>query len=326
MKLRRIGTSDLYASTIAFGAWAIGGWKWGGTDARAAVKAITAASEAGVNFIDTAPIYGFGLSEDLVGEALKTRRREAFVIATKCGLRWDIDGSNGEMLHASSTPEQPIYRSNRPASIRAECEASLTRLGTDYIDLFLTHWQDPNVPIAETMGEMLRLKEEGKIRAIGACNASPEDLAAYRAEGPLDADQELWNPLERAKSANIAASKGAAFLAYSPMAQGLLTGKIDPARVFPEGDVRHGNPKYTPDNRARVATLLDRVAPIAAAHSARIEHVFLAWTLEQGVTHALVGARNATQARSNAAAGALELTASEKGRITKAVNAFGTLL
>lgn len=328
MKTRALGKSGIEASVVAFGAWAIGGWKWGGTDAAKAVDAVRSALDHGVTMIDTAAIYGFGLSEKLVGEAIKDRPRDEIVIATKCGLRWDLDGSGGEMLHGSASPEQPIHRSNRPESIKWECEQSLQRLGIDHIDLYMTHWQDPNVPGDEVMGAMQDLKAAGKIRAVGTCNATLEELSAYDSVAPLDADQELWNALERGKTPSVedARTNGRAFLAYSPMAQGLLTGKIGPARVFPEDDIRHGNPKFSAENRARVAAFLENVAPIADTHDANLEHVMLAWTLQQGVTHVLVGARDADQAAMNAKAGQIALADDELAEISRAVQAFGSLV
>ena len=323
MKTHTLGASGIEASVVAFGAWAIGGWKWGGTDATAAVEALHAALDAGVTLIDTAPVYGFGLSEELVGEALKSRRREDVVIATKCGLVWGVEDGPALTLHGSASPDKPIFRTNARASIRAEVDASLARLGTDYIDLYFTHWQDPQVSGAEVMETFEELKREGKIRAAGACNASLADLASYASVAPLDADQEKYSALDRAQEATnlpYAAESGMAYLAYSPMAQGLLTGKITPERVFPDGDIRHDNPRYSLANRRAVAGFLDGIAGIAADHKARVEHVMLAWTLARpGMTHVLVGARNADQARSNAMAGRLELSGAEIADIDAAL-------
>ena len=323
MRYRSLGQSGIQASVIAFGAWAIGGWRWGGTDAQASVQAIQAALDSGINFIDTAAVYGFGLSEELVGQAIKGRPRDQIVIATKCGLRWDIETPT---LHASSDDNHKIYRSLQADSIRWEVEQSLTRLGTDYIDLYQPHWLDPVTPNSAVMDTLLALKTEGKILSIGVCNASAEDLAEFRAVGPLDSDQERYNMLDRTREADnlpYCQQQGLAFLAYSPMAQGLLTGKVNPQRTFPEDDIRHGNPKFSSENRQRVANLLTQLQPIADAKQIRIEHLVLAWTLEQpGMSHVLVGARNTEQACNNALAGVVEFSATEQAEINRIVNAF----
>ncbi|MEL6505688.1 MAG: aldo/keto reductase [Pseudomonadota bacterium] len=330
MKFAPLGKSGLEASVVGFGSWAIGGWKWGGADAQDAVKAVQTALDSGINLIDTAPVYGFGLSEDLVGEAIKGRKRDDIIIATKCGLRFHVEDADERFTpHGSSAPGQEIYRNLTRASVRFEIEESLKRLGTDYIDLYQPHWQDPNVASADIMETLLELKKEGKIRAIGTCNATVEELEAYAAVGPLDTDQELYNALERQREdTNLAwcAHTGAGFLAYSPMAQGLLTGKIPPEREFPDTDIRHGNPKYSTENRQHVADLLAKVQPIADAHGARLEHVMLAWTLgRRGCSHVLVGGRNAQQAAANAKAGSLTLSDDELAHVSAAVDEFGGL-
>ena len=323
MRYRPLGQSGIQASVVAFGAWAIGGWRWGGTDAEKSVQAIRAALDAGVNFIDTAAVYGFGVSEELVGQAIQGRPRDQIVLATKCGLRWDIETPT---LHASSDEQHKIYRTLRADSIRWEVEQSLRRLGTDHIDLYQPHWLDPLTPNAEAMNTLLDLKAEGKIRAIGVCNASAEELAEFRASGPLDSDQERYNMLDRARDLDnlpYCLEQGMAFLAYSPMAQGLLTGKIGPERVFPSDDIRHDNPKFSPENRQRVADLLAQLQPMAVAKHINIEHLVLAWTLEQpGLSHVLVGARNAEQARNNAIAGTVELSAAERAEIHQLLSQY----
>ena len=326
MRYRPLGQSGIQTSVVAFGAWAIGGWRWGGTDAQASVQAIQTGLDAGINFIDTAAVYGFGLSEELVGQAIKDRPRDQIVIATKCGLRWDIETPT---LHASSDGEYKIYRTLQPDSIRWEVEQSLRRLGTDYIDLYQPHWLDPVTPNSEAMGALMDLKAEGKILAIGVCNADVDALAEFRAVGPLDSDQERYNMLERERELDnlpYCQEHGLAFLAYSPMAQGLLTGKIGPERTFPPDDIRHGNPKFSAENRQRVAALLAQLQPIADAKQIRMEHLTLAWTLEQpGMSHVLVGARNPEQARNNALAGVVEFDATERAEIDHIVNRFAGL-
>ena len=171
MTYRQLGNSTIQSSTITFGAWAIGGWMWGGSDQREALKAIIAGWEAGITSIDTAPIYGQGLSEQIVGEALKTIPRDQLQIFTKCGLRWDL-AKGSFNIHSSDNSGNAIeiYRYAGKESILEECENSLRRLGTDYIDVYQLHWNDPTTPIEESMEALLLLKEQGKVREVGVCN------------------------------------------------------------------------------------------------------------------------------------------------------------
>ena len=307
MIYRPLGQSGITASAIAHGAWAIGGWMWGGTDEERSVRSIQASIDAGVNFIDTAPAYGLGLSERIVGQAIQGRR-DKVILATKCGLVWHTPrgtffvDQNGTRIH----------RYLGAQSIRYEVEQSLRRLNTDYIDLYQTHWQDATTPIAETMGTLLELKQEGKIRAIGVSNCSVQQLRQYQDTGTIDTAQERFNMLDRAREAEYlpyCRRHNIAVLAYSPLANGLLTGKVDPDRVFPPDDLRHSNPLYTRESRVRVNGMLDQMREVANRHRLSIGQLAIAWTIAQpGLTHALVGARDATQATENAAA-AVMLTA-----------------
>ncbi len=302
MEYRPLGASGIEASVVGLGAWAIGGWLWGGADEHKSVEAIQAGIDAGINFIDTAPAYGMGLSESVVGKAVAGRRSQV-VIATKCGIVWHTDkgtpfvSQNGKMLHRYLGPE----------SIRYELEQSLKHLDTDYIDLYQTHWQDETTPIEETMGTLLDLKREGKIRAIGVSNATVEQIEAYRRVGPVDSGQEKYSMLDR-KLENeylpYALKNNIAVLAYSPLALGLLTGKVGPDREFPADDLRHNNPRFSVESRKRVLAMLDKMRPIADKQGLTLAQLVIAWTLSQpGLTHALVGARNPQQAEENAAAG-----------------------
>ena len=192
MQTREIGSSGIRASTVGLGTWAIGGWMWGGTDEAASVAAIRASIDAGVSLIDTAPAYGMGRSEEIVGKAIAGRRDEV-VLATKCGLVWHTDRGN----HFFDQAGKPVHRYLGRESIAHELDASLRRLGTDHIDLYITHWQDPTTPVAETMDALETLKRAGKIRAIGASNLSAADLKAYVAAGTLDAIQEQFSMVHR---------------------------------------------------------------------------------------------------------------------------------
>lgn len=291
---------------------------WGGADEAGAIRAIHVAMDMGVNLIDTAAIYGFGASEELVGKAIADRRGRV-VIATKCGLVWD--GRGGE--HFFDSEGKRIHRYLAADSVRLEVEHSLRRLRVDTIDLYQTHRQDPTTPIAETMETLLALQREGKVRAIGASNATGAQMEQYRALGPLDTDQESYSMLARAIEADqlpYCREHGIAMLAYSPMARGLLTGKVGPERVFAPGDHRAEHPLFTPESRARVATLLARLRPVAERHRATPGQLAVAWALAQpGVTHALVGARNADQTAENVAAADIALHADDLSAIDAAL-------
>ncbi|MEN6457613.1 MAG: aldo/keto reductase [Thermoguttaceae bacterium] len=326
MIYRKLGSSNIEVSTVAFGAWAIGGWMWGGTDEREAVDAIHAALDHGITLIDTAPIYGFGHSEELVGRALHDRREKA-VVATKCGMVWDRQ--EGEFFFHSSLEgmtfresEKKIYKCLRPDSIRAELEQSLKRLGMTHVDLYQTHWQEGTTPIADTMATLLKLKDEGKIRAIGVCNANLIQLAEY---GAIDTDQEKFSLLDRdiERDGRLAYCRrsGIGMLPYSPLSNGLLTGTIRPDRQFGSGDLRRGNRRFTAANIEKVNGMLEQLRPIAEQHHVSTAQLVIAWTVSQpGVTSVLCGARNARQAIENAAAGNLALSAEELDTIGATVH------
>jgi aryl-alcohol dehydrogenase-like predicted oxidoreductase len=322
MQYRTLGSSGIQASVVALGAWAIGGAQWGGTDEEQAIAAIRAGLDAGMNFIDTAPAYGLGRSEEIVGRALAGRREQA-VIATKCGLEWHREAG----VYWFETMGTKVYKYLGPDSIRYEVEQSLRRLQTDYLDLMQTHWQDETTPIADTMEALLDLQQQGKIRAIGVSNATVEQIEEYRRHGEIASDQEPYSMLNRdieATNLPYCRQHGLAVLAYSPLAQGLLTGKVGPEREFPEGDLRRNHPWFTRENRARVAAFLAEVQPIADGHGLTLAQLTIAWTIAQpGLTHALVGARNPEQARENAAAADVRLAESEIAAINEALRRHG---
>ena len=317
MLYRPLGQSGISASVIGLGTWAIGGWMWGGTERADSIRAVEAAIGAGVNLIDTAPAYGMGLSEEMVGEAIRGKR-DGVVLATKCGLVWHTR----QGAYYFNQADKPIHRFLGAASIRHEVEESLRRLGTDRIDLYQTHWQDPTTPIDETMGVLMDLKREGKIRAIGVSNATVAHMERYRKAGELDSDQEKFSLLDRGPQAETLPylrKNGTAFLAYSPMALGLLTGRIGPERQFNGDDLRLRNPRFTVEARVRIQTMLAEVEPLAAARGWSVGQLTLAWAASvPGVTHVLAGARNAEQAVANARAGESTLTADESAAIEQA--------
>ncbi len=322
MQQRPLGKSGINASVVAFGAWAIGGWKWGGTDANDAIAAIESSIEQGINFIDTAAVYGFGVSEELVGKAIASHPRDQLIIATKCGLRWD---TTSDTLHYEGDGKS-VYRTLTANSVEFEVEQSLKRLDTDYIDLYQTHWPDPTLVTDEVLEGLVRAKQSGKVRSIGFCNASLEMLQAAVATGELDVDQEKYSLLDRERDKDnlpFCEKSALAFLAYSPMAQGLLSGRTDPNRAYNEGDLRIGNPRFSSKNIATINSLLEPLNDVASSHQCGIEHIVLAWTLQQpGVSHVLVGARDAEQAKKNAVAGSIQLSDDELAVVNTAANAW----
>jgi aryl-alcohol dehydrogenase-like predicted oxidoreductase len=336
MRTRPLGKSEIEASVVGFGAWAVGGWTWGGADEQQSIRAIHAFLDAGGSLIDTAPVYGFGRSEEVVGKAI-ARRRERVVLATKCGMRWDLtEMQKGRAFKKFSTTERTfsrpgaasegsfdVYVYNGADGLREEIERSLKRLKTDYIDLYQTHWQLDLTPIEERMRTLEALKKEGKIRAIGVSNAAPEQIDSYQQFGQLDADQELYSMLDRKlENSNVAkcARDNIAFLAYSPLGQGLLTGKIGPDRNYPEDDQRRYKPRFQPENVRKIHALLESMRSIADRHNISFTQLTIAWTLAQrGCSHVLCGARDADQAIANTSASSVQLSGDELAAITKAV-------
>lgn len=316
--VRSIGASGLQASAVGLGTWAIGGWMWGGTDEVASIAAIHAAIGEGLSLIDTAPAYGQGVAEEIVGKAI-TGRRDKVVLATKCGLVWHTTKGN----HFFDYDGRPVHRYLGKDSIVHEVEQSLKRLRTDVIDHYITHWQDPTTPIGETMEALESLKAQGKIRSIGASNTSVDDVKAYVAGGQLDAVQEEYSMAKRDIETTllpVCREHGVATLSYSSLALGLLTGRIGPDRTFTGDDLRKDNPLFSTGNRKKVAGFAQDIAPIASAHKASTAQVVIAWTLQQpGITFALCGARNRDQAIENATAGRIRLSDEELKEIDAAV-------
>jgi methylglyoxal reductase len=326
MKYTKLGTTDLKLPAVSFGAWAIGGWLWGGTDDSQAIQAIHAALDAGITCIDTAPSYGMGHSERIVGQAIKGRR-DGVILATKCGIRWDCNDGQ-KLLDTTMNDGTPctIYRNGRPESIVAECEESLRRLGTDVIDLYQVHWPDETWPLDETMAALIGLKDAGKIRAIGVSNFDTDMIALCQTKGVVDSIQPRYNALQREPESDLlpyAVEHHLGVLAYSPIAQGLLTGKVGMDRRFPESDIRSSSPLFASENRRMVLEMLGRVQPMADGYGITLGQLFTAWLTHQpGVTTALVGARNPEQARENAVAGTVDLRESDVATIRGEVEAL----
>jgi aryl-alcohol dehydrogenase-like predicted oxidoreductase len=307
MRTRPFGSSGIEASVIGLGTWAIGGWMWGGADERASVAAIQASIDAGVSLIDTAPAYGFGRSEEIVGQAIAGRRHQV-VLATKCGLVWDTQRGD----HFFDAEGHEVHRYLGRESIERELDASLRRLGTDVIDIYITHWQDPTTPIAETMGALEDLRAAGKIRAIAASNVSGEDMRGYLRHGRLDGIQQRYNALDRELEDEllpICLDEGVAVMSYSSLALGILSGRIPPERVFQGDDQRASAARYSPEGRARLGAVLRQLDPICSELGVTTAQLVIAWTLARpGITYALCGARTPAHALENAKAGSLTLS------------------
>ncbi|QNH61842.1 aldo/keto reductase [Hymenobacter sediminicola] len=316
MEYTELGNSGVHVSRIAFGSWAAGGWMWGGTEQNDAVGAIRASFELGVTSIDTAPIYGQGLSEQIVGEAIKGLPRDKVQLLTKFGMRWDVAKGDFAMKTKNNDGQDiDVYKYAAPESIIKECEDSLSRLGTDYIDLYQIHWPDKTTPIHETMEAVLRLVEQGKVRAVGVSNYSVEQMQEAEKVLPLASNQVPYSMVRRDIEKDLVPYTLAhhkAILAYSPMQLGLLTGKIKPGQVFEESDLRAKHPLFASENVARVNAFLSKIRPMAESKNATLGQLVLRWTLAQpGISVVLAGARNPEQAVQNARAIDVQLSPQE---------------
>ena len=318
-----LGTSGMDITRVGFGAWAIGGgdwaFSWGRQDDDESVAAIRHALAAGVNWIDTAPMYGLGHSEEVVARALADiPEGERPFVFTKCGLRWD-----------EHDRRQVARRVGKPASIREECEASLRRLGVERLDLLQMHWpaQD-GTPIEEYWGTLVELRAAGKIRAAGLSNHSVAQLEAAEAVGHVDSLQPPFSAVNRGAGADVVPwchRHTTGVIVYSPMQSGLLTGAFSAERVaaLDEDDWRRRSPDFT-DRLAANLALSDLLEPVARRHGVTRAAVAVAWTLAwPGVTGAIVGARRPDQVDGWIAAGALELTPDDLAEVATAIARTG---
>lgn len=322
MEYRKLGKTDLSLSCIAFGAWAAGGWMWGGSDRNDAIKAIRSAYDKGVTSIDTAPVYGQGTSEEIVGEAIRDLPRDKVQILTKFGMRWDL--AKGDFAFHSKNnqgTEIDIYRYSGRESIKREVEDSLRRLGTDYIDLYQIHWPDTTTPIEETFTTVAELIQEGKVRYAGVCNYSVSQMKEAEKYVCLASNQVPFSMVKRGIEEELVPyciKNNKAVLAYSPLERGLLTGKMKTGQKFNEGDHRAAYSFFSDESIGRTNNFLRKLMPLAREKGASLTELVLKWTLQRpGITIALVGARNEEQAIQNAAAAALDLTRNEIEFINK---------
>ena len=313
---RRLGNSDLNITLIGFGAWAIGGdWEfgWGHQDDADSIAAIHRALELGINWIDTAAVYGLGHSEEVVAKALTQWGGRRPYIFTKCGMVWDDKRQVGYSLKA--------------ASIRKECENSLCRLGVDAIDLYQIHWSaDDLAETKEGWAELAKLQKEGKVRWIGVCNFNLEELRSAQAIAPITSLQPPYSLIRRDIESEIlpwCQQNGIGVIVYSPMASGLLTGAMtrERAGALPPEDWRSRNPEFKEPKLSQNLALVDRLRAVGKRHGRSPGEVAIAWTLRHSaVTGAIVGARNAKQVEGVVGGAELQLTAVEAREIEGATN------
>ena len=325
MEYRKIGNSDLELSVITFGAWAAGGWMWGGTERSEAVDAIRKSYDEGVTSIDTAPIYGQGDSEDIVAEAIAPLSRDKVQLVTKFGMRWDLAKGDFAMKSKNNQGQDiDIYKYAGRESIIKECEDSLRRLKTDYIDLYQIHWPDSTTPIQETFETVNKLIQQGKVRYAGVCNYNAAQVAEASKYVNIVSDQVPYSMVKRDIEKELVPYtienvKG--ILAYSPLERGLLSGKMKPGHTFEPGDHRANIYFYKDENLKRVNEVLDKLRPMAAEKNATLAQLVLRWTIEQpGITIALAGARNAEQSVANAKAVNVKLSKEEISFINTLLN------
>jgi aryl-alcohol dehydrogenase-like predicted oxidoreductase len=319
MELRKLGNSDLQITPVGFGAWAIGGsgWEfaWGQQEDADSIAAILRALELGVNWIDTAAVYGTGHSEEIVAQALKQWRGKRPYVFTKCVLRWDEN--------------RKVYQDHSAASIRKECEDSLRRLHIDVIDLYQMHWppRDNGPGLEEAWQAMNDLKKEGKVRWVGVSNFDVEQMKRAAKIAPVTSDQPPYSMIRRAIEAEIlpyCEKKGVGVISYAPMASGLLTGAMtrERAAALPQDDFRSRNPEFKEPRLSKNIELVERLRKVGARYRRGPGEVAIAWVLRHpAITGAIVGARNAKQAEGVMHAGELKLSPEEIAEIEGAAAA-----
>ena len=298
MEKKMIGKSGLEASALSLGCWAIGGGEWwGNNDDQISIDTICRAVQLGVNWIDTARVYGFGHSEEVVGKALKLLPRRKMILSTKCGIQWYDDGGELHFMKEGHA----VRRDLAPKAIRRDLELSLKTMGTEYVDVYYTHWQCKTyglVPIEETMEELLKMKQEGKIRAIGASNTDLQILEDYIRAGQLDVIQEKLSILDR-KSEELlpfCEEHGIMLQTYSPIEQGLLAGKASDNYVPKPGEVRDGKTWWRPENIRRVNGMLAGWKDLTEKYQCTWANLCIKWnSMLSSNINVLCGARKVSQ-------------------------------
>lgn len=326
MNTIKIGKSDINTPFMAMGTWAIGGGTaWGENDDKLSVRTIDEAIDCGITWFDTAPVYNLGHSEEVVGKALKGKRHNV-LISTKCGLEWYYETP---VFHKVMEGRN-VYRDLSAKGIRKNLEDSLRRLQTDYIDIYYTHWQTPDFalyPLEETVGVLTELKKEGKIRAIGASNVTEDIIKGYCSLGQLDVIQEKYSILDshiRSELAQVCEENKVSIQAYSPLEQGLLTGKVKADVKLAKGDVRNRNRFFSPENLPKVMRLLEHWKPLCLKYNCTMSNLVIACTAKtiDGL-HVLCGARKPEQIRDNSGALLLTLEQSDIDRMLEDVKNEG---
>ncbi len=285
MEFTKIPGTDLEVSRIALGTWAIGGWMWGGTDAEQAIKTIHAAIDQGINLIDTAPVYGFGVSEQIVGRALAQKKcRDRVFISTKTGIDWK-DGKP--------------FRNCSPDFIRRNVADSLKNLQTDHVDILFVHWPDPLEPFEATARVLHQFVKEGKVRAVGVSNYSPEQIKAFRQGGPLHLVQPPYNLFERQIEADLMPfchQNHLALMTYGALCRGLLSGQVTASREYQAGDLRQQDPKFQEPRLAQYLAAVEKLDHLARERfDRRVLHLAVRWVLDHGSDIALWGGRRPEQ-------------------------------
>lgn len=323
MKMMNIGQTGMKASRVSMGTLSIGGESvWGDSDEAESIRTIHRAHEMGINFFDTAPVYGFGRSERILGKAVGSRRSE-FIISSKCGLVWDVDGAPEQYARDGYVVRRNVTADN----IKREIDLTLQRLNMDYIDIYYTHWQaiDPFlVPIEETMGALCDIKKAGKIRAIGASNVSKEQIEEYLKYGRLDIIQNRLSMLDQAsykEVEEICLKNDITFHAYSPFERGLLTGAVDMDFVVKPGDARSAIKWYQPEQRRKVIDMLNSWEPICKAHQCSLASLVVAWTLALAPNiNVDAGSRRVKALEENALGGSVDLTKDELAMMNEPID------
>ncbi|WPO78699.1 aldo/keto reductase [Flavobacterium sp. KACC 22761] len=324
MEYRKLGNSELQLSAITYGAFAIGGNMWGGNEKSDSIASVHASINHGVTTIDTAPFYGFGLSEEMIGEAIKSQDRSKVQLLTKFGLVWDgsNNGKGDFFFDADDNGKKvPISKYSSKANVIKEVEESLKRLQTDYIDLLQIHWPDSTTPISETMEAAETLIQQGKIRAFGVSNYNIAQIQEAQKTVQIASNQVAYSMLNRKIEEELipfTVAENIGIIAYSPMERGLLTGKYFTDSKLKENDHRNGY--FNQFDLQKVKTLVEELTSLAHAKEASLSQLVLRWTsLQKGIAIVLAGARNAEQAISNAKTMDFDLSSSELEFINQAI-------
>jgi aryl-alcohol dehydrogenase-like predicted oxidoreductase len=325
MEYRKLGNTELELSTITYGAFAIGGNMWGGNEKADSIDSVRASIDHGVTTIDTAPFYGFGLSEEMIGEAIKSYDRSKVQLLTKFGLVWDgsNNGKGDFFFDADDNGKKiPIYKYSSKENVIKEIEESLKRLKTDYIDLLQIHWPDSTTPISETMEAVETLIQQGKIRAFGVSNYNVSQIQEAQKTVQIASNQVAYSMLNKSIETDLlpfTIKENIGIIAYSPMERGLLTGKYFTDSKLKENDHRNGY--FGKFDLQKVKTLVKELSSLANDKHISLSQLVLRWTtLQKGISIVLAGARNAEQAISNAKAMDFDLSVSELEFINQAIS------